>query len=140
MANKDRTFGFKLVGKIGSSVQNNGTTEYKLPLVQLEVYSQATPKNDCCWYYTRLRCCGEQPILGIFRGCKFVDTDGSVVFKAHYPSGQTSTSTITALVEDDPNNLYEVQCTGSLALVESYANADLAKKLVLLLIANQKLR
>ena len=42
MANKDAPFGFKLVGKIGSSVQNNGTTEYEIALVQLEVYSQAT--------------------------------------------------------------------------------------------------
>ena len=48
------------------------------------------------------------------------------MFKAHYPSGQTSTSTITALVEDDPNNLYEVQCTGSLALAAVGANVDLA--------------
>ena len=30
MANKDAPFGFKLVGKIGSSVQNNGTTEYEI--------------------------------------------------------------------------------------------------------------
>ena len=112
MANKDAPFGFKLVGKIGSSVQNNGTTEYEIASGASWKYILRRPcKNDCCWYYTRLRFAGEQPILGIFRGCKFVDTDGSVVFKAHYPSGQTSTSTITALVEDDPNNLYEVQCT-----------------------------
>ena len=78
--------------------------------------------------------------MGIFRGCKFVDTDGSVVFKAHYPSGQTSTSTITALVEDDPNNLYEVQCLGSLALAAVGANVDLAYTAGSTVAANQKLR
>ena len=30
MANKDAPFGFKLVGRLGSSVQNNGTTEYEI--------------------------------------------------------------------------------------------------------------
>ena len=127
MANKDAPFGFKLVGRLGSSVQNNGTTEYEIASGATgSIFSGDPVRMTAAGTILVCDAAGEQPILGIFRGCKFVDSDGQVVFKAHYPSGQTSTSTITALVEDDPNNLYEVQCTGSLALAAVGANVDLA--------------
>ena len=141
MANKDAPFGFKLVGKIGSSVQNNGTTEYEIASGATgSIFSGDPVRMTAAGTILVCDVLGEQPILGIFRGCKFVDTDGSVVFKAHYPSGQTSTSTITALVEDDPNNLYEVQCTGSLALAAVGANVDLAYTAGSTVLTNQKLR
>lgn len=39
---------------------------------------------------------------------------------------KTATGDIVAFVEDNPNNLYEVQCTGSLARTDIGANVDIA--------------
>jgi|TARA_B100001057_G_scaffold487562_1_gene570484 hypothetical protein len=127
MANKDAPFGFKLVGKLGSSVQNNGTTEYEIASGATgSIFSGDPVRMTAAGTILVHDAASEQPILGIFRGCQFSDSAGNVTFKSFFPTGQTSTSTITALVEDDPNNLYEVQCTGSLALAAVGANVDLA--------------
>jgi len=127
MANKDAPFGFKLVGKLGSSVQNNGTTEYEIASGSTgSIFSGDPVRMTAAGTILVHDAASEQPILGIFRGCQYSDSAGNTVFNAFYPTGQTSTSTISAFVEDDPNNLYEVQCTGSLALAAVGANVDLA--------------
>ena len=127
MANKDAPFGFKLVGKLGSSVQNNGTTEYEIASGATgSIFSGDPVRMTAAGTILVHDAASEQPILGIFRGCQFSDSAGNVTFKSFFPTGQTSTSTIVAFVEDDPNNLYEVQCTGSLALAAVGANVDLA--------------
>ena len=70
---------------------------------------------------------GDTKILGIFRGCKFVDaTSKEVTHSAHFPAAQTATGDIVAFVEDNPFNLYEVQCTGSLARSDIGACVDIA--------------
>ena len=127
MANKDAPFGFKLVGKLGSSVQNNGTTEYEIASGATgSIFSGDPVRMTAAGTILVHDAASEQPILGIFRGCQFSDSAGNVTFKSFFPTGQTSTSTIVAFVEDDPNNLYEVQCTGSLSLAAVGANVDLA--------------
>ena len=69
---------------------------------------------------------GDVKILGIFRGCKFVNASSKEVeFSAHFPAAQTATGDIVAFVEDNPFNLYEVQCTGSLARTDIGANVDI---------------
>ena len=79
MANKDAPFGFKLVGKLGSSVQNNGTTEYEIASGATgSIFSGDPVRMTAAGTILVCDAAGEQPILGIFRGCKFVDTDGQV--------------------------------------------------------------
>jgi hypothetical protein len=49
------------------------------------------------------------------------------LFPSHDPrAAQTATGDIVAFVEDNPYNLYEVQCTGSLARAAIGANVDIA--------------
>jgi len=127
MANPDKPNGFKLVGKLGSAPQNNGCTEYEIASGQSgSIFSGDPVQMLTGGTISVVNSATTVKILGIFRGCKFVDTDGSITYKAHYPNGQTSTSTIIALVEDNPDNLYEVQSSGSLALTDVGANVDLA--------------
>lgn len=126
MANPDKPVGFKLVGKLGSAPQNNGTTEYLIASGQSGAIFSGDPVQMLTGgTISVVNSATTVKILGIFRGCKFVDTDGSITFKAHFPNGQTSTSDIIALVEDNPDNLYEVQSSGSLALTDVGANVDL---------------
>jgi len=127
MANPDKPNGFRLVGKLGSAPQNNGCTEYQIASGQAgSIFSGDPVQMLTGGTISVVNSATTVKILGIFRGCKFVDTDGSITYKAHFPNGQTSTSTIIALVEDNPENLYEVQSSGSLALTDVGANVDLA--------------
>ena len=64
-------------------------------------------------------------LLGIFRGCKFTNSSGEVVFSSYFPTATVS-SDIVAFVEDDPDTLFEVQCTGSLAQTAVGNNVELA--------------
>ena len=126
MANPDKPNGFKLIGKLGSAPQNNGTTEYLIASGQSGAIFSGDPVQMLTGgTISVVSTSTTVKILGIFRGCKFVDTDGSIVYKAHYPNGQTSSDPIIALVEDNPENLYKVQSSGSLALTDVGANVDL---------------
>ena len=67
---------------------------------------------------------GDEP-LGIFRGCKFTNSSGDVVFSSHFPDGTVSTD-IVAFVEDDPNAVFEIQSAGSPAQTDVGLNADIS--------------
>jgi hypothetical protein len=127
MANPDKPNGFKLVGKLGGSIQNNGVQNYEIASGQAgSIFSGDPVQMLTGGTISVVNSATTVKILGIFRGCKYIDSDGSVKFSAYYPNGQTSTSTIVALVEDSPENLYQVQSSGSLALTDVGANVDLA--------------
>ena len=72
-------------------------------------------------------------IRGIFMGCKYTDTLGSVKFYPYWPASTTvqTGSTVVALVIDDPNivvNMQETNGSGAagtaLALADRGLNAD----------------
>ncbi len=66
--------------------------------------------------------------VGIFNGCQYVASDGSIVFSRHWPASTAvkSGSTIKASVYDDPNITFRVQtATGvNFTLAMEGANAD----------------
>ena len=113
MANKDAPFGFRSVGKLGGGVANGGVTEYSITTGATgDIFSGDPVKMLNTG--TILVAGAATTLLGIFRGCKFTNSSGDVVFSSHFPT-TTVSSDIVAFVEDDPKTLFEVQCTGSLA-------------------------
>lgn len=128
MANKDAPFGFKLVGSLGSGGQNNSVHEYNIESGSTQgIFSGDPVKMLTGGFIDVADAAGDVKILGIFRGCKFVNSSSKEVeFSAHFPAAQTATGDIVAFVEDNPLNLYEVQCTGSLARTDIGANVDIA--------------
>ena len=124
MANKNAPFGARLVGKLGSGVTNNGTTEYKIASgASGNIFSGDLVKMTNTGTIL-VAAAGDEP-LGVFRGCKFTDTNGDVVFKSHFPSGTVS-SDIVAFVHDDPHAVFEIQSAGSPAQTDVGLNADIS--------------
>lgn len=50
-----------------------------------------------------------EEIVGVFAGCRYVDSSGNQVFSRYWPTGTTATD-IVALVYRDPYIIYEAQC------------------------------
>jgi len=66
-------------------------------------------------------------IVGVFQGCKYIDSSGTAKFQAFWPGnpGVQTGSTVEALVIDDPNVVYTIQETnGSGAAGTPLALAD----------------
>jgi len=127
MANQDKAHGFKLVGNMVGD-NSNRVTEYNIESGSTQgIFSGDPVKMLTGGFIDVADAAGDTKILGIFRGCKFVNSSSKEIeFSAHFPAAQTATGDIVAFVEDNPFNLYEVQCTGSLARTDIGANVDIA--------------
>ena len=124
MANKNAPFGARLVGKLGSGIANGGMTEYVIATgASGNIFSGDLVKMLNTG--TILVAGAGDEALGIFRGCKFTNSSGDVVFSSHYPDGTVSTD-IVAFVEDDPNAVFEIQSAGSPAQTDVGLNADIS--------------
>ena len=125
MANKDAPFGLKPVGELGSGYNSAGTTEYKIASgASGNIFSGDLVKMANTG--TILVAAAGDQALGVFRGCKYTDSNGDVIFSAYWPDG-TVTSDAVAFVVDDPNALFEVQsaATGSVVQTVVGNNADI---------------
>ena len=124
MANKDAPFGARLVGKLGSGVANGGMTEYEIATgASGNIFSGDLVKMLNTG--TILVAAAGDEALGIFRGCKYTNSSGDVVFSSYFPDGTASTD-IVAFVEDDPNAVFEIQSAGSPAQTDVGLNADIS--------------
>ena len=127
MANKDAAFGLRPVGKLGSSVNNSGTTKYRIADNQ----AGAIYKGDVVFIgnasdagtgvtpghgYIGPAAAGQSNSIGIFNGCYYIDpTTKKPTWSNYYPGSVNITvGTIDAFVYDDPNTLFEVQASGTL--------------------------
>ena len=124
MANKDAPFGFRAVGKLGGAALNGGNTEYEIASGATGNIFSGDPVKMLNTG-TILVAGAATTLLGIFRGCKFTNSSGEVVFSSFYPTATVS-SDIVAFVDDDPDTLFEVQCAGSLAQTDVGLNAELS--------------
>ena len=124
MANKDAPFGFRSVGKKGGGVANGGVTEYEIATGATGNIFSGDPVKMLNTG-TILVAGAATTLLGIFRGCKFTNSSGDVVFSSYFPT-TTASDDIVAFVDDDPDSLFEVQCTGSLAQTAVGNNVELA--------------
>ncbi len=132
MANVDAPFGFRPVGKVGSGVNNGGTTLYTIA----DNYDTSVFKGDhvmASGGYVIAGTVSGSTNLGVFNGCFYIDpTSAKPTWSNYYPadtnvtaSGSISGSTnVDAYIYDDPYYLFEIQCDGTLAKTVIGKNAD----------------
>jgi|TARA_B100000123_G_C25660092_1_gene397261 hypothetical protein len=132
MANIDAAFGLRPIGKVGSGVQNMGTTMYTIE----DNYGTAIFKGDHVLQsggYVIKGTASGATILGVFNGCFYIDpTSKKPTYSNYYPgsinvtsAGSISGSTnIDAYIYDDPYMLFEAQCDGTLAKTDIGKNTD----------------
>ena len=132
MANIDAAFGLRPICKVGSGVQNMGTTMYTIE----DNYGTAIFKGDHVLQsggYVIKGTASGATILGVFNGCFYIDpTSKKPTYSNYYPgsinvtsAGSISGSTnIDAYIYDDPYMLFEAQCDGTLAKTDIGKNTD----------------
>ena len=132
MANIDAAFGLRPIGKVGSGVQNMGTTMYTIE----DNYGTAIFKGDHVLQsggYVIKGTASGATILGVFNGCFYIDpTSKKPTYSNYYPgsinvtsAGSISGSTnIDAYIYEDPYMLFEAQCDGTLAKTDIGKNTD----------------
>ena len=132
MANIDAAFGLRPIGKVGSGVQNMGTTMYTIE----DNYNTAIFKGDHVLQsggYVIKGTASGATILGVFNGCFYIDpTSKKPTYSNYYPgsinvtsAGSISGSTnIDAYIYDDPYMLFEAQCDGTIAKTDIGKNTD----------------
>ena len=125
MANQNAAFGLRPLSKLGSNVNSEGVTEYKIASGASGNIFSGDPVKMANTGTILVAAAGDQ-LLGVFRGCKFTNSSGEIIFSAHWPNG-TVTSDAVAFVVDDPNALFEVEsaATGSVVQTVVGNNADI---------------
>jgi len=113
MANSNGSFGLRPIGRLGSSANTTGTTEYRIasdnsnPIFQgMAVIPLAAGVIDDL----QAAAGGTVSIVGVFNGCEYVSsTTGEKVFSNFWPgSGADSNFPVKAFVYDDPMQLFTV--------------------------------
>ena len=131
MANIDAAFGYRPIGKVGSGVNNAGTTLYTIG----DNYNTAIFKGDHVMQASGLVIAGTasgSTNLGVFNGCFYIDpTSKKPTWSNYYAqtnvtaTGSISGSTnIDAYIYDDPYTLFEAQCDGTIAKTDIGKNTD----------------
>lgn len=124
MANADIANGFKVV-QSGYGGTPGRLTEYPIGTA----YGTSIGDGDLVSINASgvlILCTASTQPIGVFKGCRYVASDGSYVFKRNWvaSTAEKSGTTIYGLVEDDPGAIYEVQCDTSItqADVGQFAN------------------
>ena len=125
MANQDAAFGLKPLGKLGSNVNSEGTTEYSIASGASGNIFSGDPVKMANTGTILVAAAGDQ-LLGVFRGCRYTNSSGEVIYSSYWPNGTVSSDAV-AFVVDDPNALFEVQsaATGSVVQTVVGNNADI---------------
>jgi anaerobic glycerol-3-phosphate dehydrogenase len=131
MANIDAAFGFRPIGKVGSGVNNSGTTLYTIEdNANLTAY-----KGDhvmASGGYIVAGTASGATNVGVFNGCFYIDpTSKKPTWSNYYnqtnvtATGSISGSTnIDAYIYDDPYYLFEIQTDATVAKTAIGKNAD----------------
>jgi len=125
MANINAKFGLRPIGKLGSSVNNTGTTEYDILTGTTGSIFSGDPVKMVNTGGIAVAAAGDL-LLGVFQGCKFTNSSGEVVFSPFWPT-LTASSDAVAFVVDDPDATFEIQsaATGSVVQTVVGLNADI---------------
>ena len=132
MANVDAAFGYRPIGKVGSGVNNGGTTLYTIA----DNYNTSIFKGDTVMSsggYVIAGTASGSTNLGVFNGCFYIDpTSAKPTWSNYYPADTNVTATgsisgstnIDAYIYDDPYTLFEAQSDGTLAKTDIGKNTD----------------
>ena len=136
MANANVAFGFKPVGKHGSSPATQGTSQYFIASDASAIFQGSPVKAELTGGTIQIGSAtgnGDQ-FVGIFAGCEFVDaTTGKLRFSNTWPgSGSANTNfDIKGFVYDDPAQRFIIASDGTntdraTAKVDIFKTADIA--------------
>ena len=128
MANLDAPFGLRPVGKLGSNINNEGTSKYQIVSGETDVVMKGDlVKLEATGYITKSGNGDAVAAIGVFNGCFYQDpTTQKPTWSNYYPGSITPTQgTIDAYVYDDPNTLYEIQADGVIAQDKVGRNSNL---------------
>ena len=141
MANQDAPFGFRQVGGLGSRPTSEGTSKYIIASTQAgAIYAgdEVTAGDGTTKYegggtiaYGYIGSSETDAVrnVGIFNGVFYDDpTTGKPTFKNYWPGGVTVTNPAagaTAFVYDNPDDLFEVQTSGTLTQVIASRGIDM---------------
>ena len=141
MANIDAPFGFRQVGGLGSRPTSEGTSTYVIESGYAGVI-YAGDIVDCgastgqggnainAGYVGEAAASTSSRNVGIFNGCFYNDpTTGKPTFKNYWPGSVTVTNPsagATAFVYDNPDDLFEIQATGTLVRATVARAVDMA--------------
>ena len=136
MANANVAFGFKPVGKHGSSPATQGTSQYFIASDASAIFQGSPVKAELTGGTIAIGAAtgnGDQ-LVGIFAGCEFVDaTTGKLRFSNTWPgSGSANTNfDIKGFVYDDPSQRFIIASDGTntdraTAKVDIFKTADIA--------------
>ena len=136
MANANVAFGFKPVGKHGSSPATQGTSQYFIASDASAIFQGSPVKAELTGGTIAIGAAtgnGDQ-LVGIFAGCEYVDaTSGKLKFSNTWPgSGSANTNfDIKGFVYDDPSQRFIIASDGTntsraTAKVDIFKTADIA--------------
>ena len=136
MANANVAFGFKPVGKHGSSPSTQGTSQYFIASDASAIFQGSPVRAELTGGTIQIASasCNGVHLLGAFAGCEYVDaTTGKLKFSNTWPgSGSANTDfDIKGFVYDDPNQRFIICSDGTntsraTAKVDIFKTADLA--------------
>ena len=136
MANINVAFGFKPVGKHGSSPATQGTSQYFIASDASAIFQGSPVKAELTGGTIQIGSAsgnGDQ-LVGIFAGCEYVDaTTGKLKFSNTWPgSGSANTDfDIKGFVYDNPSQRFIIASNGTntsraTAKVDIFKTADIA--------------
>ena len=136
MANINVAFGFKPVGKHGSSPATQGTSQYFIASNASAIFQGSPVKAELTGGTIQIGSAtgnGDQ-LVGVFAGCEFVDaTTGKLRFSNTWPgSGSANTNfDIKGFVYDDPAQRFIISSDGTntdraTAKADIFKTADMA--------------
>jgi len=136
MANINVAFGFKPVGKHGSSPATQGTSQYFIASDASAIFQGSPVKAELTGGTIQIGSAtgnGDQ-LLGVFAGCEYVDaTTGKLKFSNTWPgSGSANTNfDIKGFVYDDPSQRFIIASDGTntdraTAKADIFKTADIA--------------
>jgi hypothetical protein len=132
MANVNKAFGLRPLGKVGSNYNSDGDTQYKIAsgtataIFQGDTVTFGVSGSVSTGFIVK-HTPGAANILGVFIGCQYTDpTTSKTTFKNYYPGG-IAASDIVAFVVDDPYAQFLVQASGIAGVIAFGQNADLVQ-------------
>ena len=131
MANANVAFGFKPVGRHGSSPATQGTSQYFIASNASAIFQGSPVKAELTGGTIQIGSAtgnGDQ-LVGVFAGCEYVDaTTGKLKFSNTWPgSGSANTNfDIKGFVYDDPSQRFII-CSDGTNTDRATAKADIFK-------------
>lgn len=132
MANVNKAFGLRPLGKLGSNYNSDGDTQYKIAsntataIFQGDTVTFGVAGGVSTGFIVKHTPAAPN-ILGVFLGCQYTDpTSKKPVWRNYYP-GSIVADDIVAFVVDDPNALFLVQASGIAGAAAIGQNANLVQ-------------